>query len=190
MTRIIPVFILVFTSFFCTVVYAQSDMQDVIYCKNGSIIRGIIIEQVIGESLKIQTNDGNVFVFNMSEVEKIAKEKPLTNNIPIKEKTDMCTLGKEDAKVHYKGKGAYAPGIWWTNILAGPVFALIPTAAALTNDLNDRELNAPDRELMKNREYNECYSEQAEDMKNKKAWKNYGISTGVSIAIWTLLILL
>ncbi len=52
-------------------------LQEVVYLKNGSIIRGIIIEQVPNESLKIQTNDGNIFAYNMSEVEKITKEPPI-----------------------------------------------------------------------------------------------------------------
>ena len=48
--------------------------QDVVYLKNGSIIRGVIIEQIPGDSLKIQTEGGSVFVHRMSEVLKIAKE--------------------------------------------------------------------------------------------------------------------
>ena len=48
--------------------------QDVVYLKNGSIIRGMIIEQIPNKSIKIQTKDGNVFVFEMDEIEKITKE--------------------------------------------------------------------------------------------------------------------
>ena len=50
------------------------DYTEVVYLKNGSIIRGVIIEQVPGVNLKIKTGDGNVFVYQISEVEKIAKE--------------------------------------------------------------------------------------------------------------------
>ena len=53
--------------------FAQ-DIQEVVYLKNGSIIRGLIIEQIPNESLKIQTRDGNVFAYKMSEVQKITKE--------------------------------------------------------------------------------------------------------------------
>ncbi len=49
-------------------------LQEVVYLKNGSIIRGTIMEQVPGVSLKIQTADGSVFVYSMDEVEKITKE--------------------------------------------------------------------------------------------------------------------
>lgn len=58
---------------FATLSYGQS-LQDVVYLKNGSIIRGIIVEQVPNQSLKIQTKDKNIFVFNFTEIEKITKE--------------------------------------------------------------------------------------------------------------------
>lgn len=48
--------------------------QDVIHLKNGSVIRGTIIEQIPGVSVKIETADGNVFVYNMTEIAKITKE--------------------------------------------------------------------------------------------------------------------
>lgn len=52
------------------------ELQEVVYLKNGSVIRGTIIELVPEKSLKIQTLDGSIFVYQMSEVEKITKEKP------------------------------------------------------------------------------------------------------------------
>jgi len=68
------IFILVF-AVSSTVIYAQTNYQDVVYLKNGSIVRGIITEQIPNESLKIETADGNAFIFQMSDVEKITKEK-------------------------------------------------------------------------------------------------------------------
>lgn len=60
---------------FAVVSHASAQQyQDVVYLKNGSIIRGVIIEQIPGDSLKIQTRGGSVFVHRMSEVLKIAKE--------------------------------------------------------------------------------------------------------------------
>jgi len=52
---------------------ARAEDQDVVYLKDGSIIRGTIIEQVPNVSLKIKTGDGSVFVYQMDEVEKISK---------------------------------------------------------------------------------------------------------------------
>ena len=51
-----------------------NDMVDVVYLKNGGVRRGLIIEQIPGESLKIKTNDGSVYVFKMDEIAKITKE--------------------------------------------------------------------------------------------------------------------
>jgi hypothetical protein len=47
---------------------------DVVYLKNGSIIKGQIIEQIPSVSLKIETTGGSIFVYKMDEVEKITKE--------------------------------------------------------------------------------------------------------------------
>jgi hypothetical protein len=60
---------LTFTPF----VFSQQ-LEDVVYLKNGSIIRGIIIEQVPNTSLKIKTRDGSVFAYKMEEVEKMTRE--------------------------------------------------------------------------------------------------------------------
>lgn len=54
--------------------HAQGRLQEVVYLKNGSIIRGTIIEQVPNRTLKIETADGSVFVYPMREVQKITKE--------------------------------------------------------------------------------------------------------------------
>jgi hypothetical protein len=59
---------------FPAIIFAQNNMQDVVYLKNGSIIRGIIIEQVPNVSIKIQTGDNNIFVFDMGEIERMTKE--------------------------------------------------------------------------------------------------------------------
>ena len=49
---------------------------DVVYLRNGSVIRGTIIEQVPNVSMKIQTADGNIFAYPMSDIERIVKETP------------------------------------------------------------------------------------------------------------------
>ncbi|MDY0105017.1 MAG: hypothetical protein RBS07_18945 [Lentimicrobium sp.] len=75
MKKIIAFFVFTFIP---VVMFAQinyANYQDVVYLKNGNVIRGIILEQVPNESLKIETNEGSVSVVQMSDVEKIAKEK-------------------------------------------------------------------------------------------------------------------
>ena len=42
-----------------------------IYLKNGSLIKGDIIEQVPGKTLTVSTRDGNRIVINVDDVERI-----------------------------------------------------------------------------------------------------------------------
>lgn len=53
---------------------AQQAGVDVIYLKNGSILRGVIVEMVPNQQIKLQTKDGSLFVYRMDEVEKMVKE--------------------------------------------------------------------------------------------------------------------
>jgi hypothetical protein len=71
--------------------FSQSNYEDVVYLKNGSVIHGIIIEQIPNESIKIKSGQ-NIFVFQMSEIQKLTKEElknadsqinqPTNNNSP------------------------------------------------------------------------------------------------------------
>ena len=52
---------------------AQLSDADVVYLKNGSVIRGTVVELVPGSTVKIRTSDGSVFVYEMDDVERIGK---------------------------------------------------------------------------------------------------------------------
>jgi len=54
--------------------FAQ-DYQDVVYLRDGSIMRGYIIEQVPNDYLKIETTSGRVYTIDMYDVDIIKKEK-------------------------------------------------------------------------------------------------------------------
>lgn len=47
---------------------------DLVYLKNGGIIKGRIIERIPNVQVKIETRDGSIFVFKFEEIEKIARE--------------------------------------------------------------------------------------------------------------------
>ena len=55
-------------------VYAQSGQTETVYLKNGSIIKGKVIEMVPDKEIKVQTSDGSLFVYRMDEVDKVVKE--------------------------------------------------------------------------------------------------------------------
>jgi hypothetical protein len=59
---------------------AQQQMTDVVYLKNGSIIKCIILEQNVGKNIKIQTIDGSIYVYKYDELEKIEKITTTTEN--------------------------------------------------------------------------------------------------------------
>jgi hypothetical protein len=83
--KVFSIVILFVFGFLPTQIFAQVNYEDVVYLKNGTIIHGMIIEQVPNESLKIKS-DRNVFVFKLNEVEKITKEElksPPAEVIPI-----------------------------------------------------------------------------------------------------------
>ncbi len=73
MKKVILIFLVIFTVPF--IVFAQQEAyKGVVELKNGSIIKGTIIEQIPNQQIKIQTADGNVFVYQMDEVSKLKKE--------------------------------------------------------------------------------------------------------------------
>ena len=95
--------IAIFMVAFISSTWAQA-MQEVVYLKNGSIIKGIVIEQIPGESLKIKTNDGSIFAYQMSEVEKIAKEEvvPMRNSYSYRNATPKVN-GYNSFQPKYRG---------------------------------------------------------------------------------------
>ncbi len=61
-------------------VSAQNYKRDIVYLKNGSIIKGDIVEQVPNKTLTIKTIDGSSFVYSFEEILKITKEKQASYN--------------------------------------------------------------------------------------------------------------
>jgi hypothetical protein len=126
---------------------ADADLQDVVYLKNGSIIRGTIIEQIPMETLKIETTDGSVFVYQMSEIERIAKEKT-----PAKPPAPSLKSRKEPALAFglaffipsagqiYNGEYAKC-GIYWGVTVVGMVMLSASIGDALFDE-NDDDIGA------------------------------------------------
>ncbi len=48
--------------------------EDVVYLRDGSIVRGTIVEQRVGESILIQTREGNIFRYTIDRINRIVKE--------------------------------------------------------------------------------------------------------------------
>lgn len=71
MKKYLLFFLLITASSLC---FAQDNYEDVIYLKNGSIIRGMIVEQLPGKTIKIETAVRDVAAYQLDEIDKIAKE--------------------------------------------------------------------------------------------------------------------
>ena len=84
---------------------AQS-YDDVVYLKNGSIIRGTIVEQVMNESVKVQTKDGNYFVFSAEDIQKISKEVSKSE----KKQKDSSGFNKPKGFLNLLNVQSYTPG--------------------------------------------------------------------------------
>ncbi|QQS28335.1 MAG: hypothetical protein IPM47_15935 [Sphingobacteriales bacterium] len=71
-------FVVVFALLVCVTGFAQKRMQSVVYLKNGSILRGELINPESSGKVSIKITGNNVFVFDLSEVEKITTESSAT----------------------------------------------------------------------------------------------------------------
>ena len=60
----------------CIFSYAQQTVQDVVYLKNGGILRGTIIEKNSDQSIKFENSDKyrTVFIFKKEVIEKLTRE--------------------------------------------------------------------------------------------------------------------
>jgi len=75
LTVLLMLCVLLFPAVLFAYTYTESEYQDVVYLKNGSVIHGVIIEQIPNVSVKIKTETGDIWVFSYDEIEKITKEE-------------------------------------------------------------------------------------------------------------------
>jgi hypothetical protein len=68
--------VLIFVSASC---FAQKSYNESVYMKNGSIIKGQIVEEVPNQYLKLMTSDGSIYKYNMTDVEKIERNYETSN---------------------------------------------------------------------------------------------------------------
>jgi hypothetical protein len=83
--------------------------EEVVYLKNGSVIRGVIVEQIPGKSLKIKSGV-NIFAFTIEEVEKFTKEPVLRPKPELYNPTyggNKAIREKIEFNNRYKPQGAY-----------------------------------------------------------------------------------
>jgi len=87
-------------------------VEDVIYLHNGSIIRGEIVEQEIGESVQIKLASGQILTFRNAEIEKITVEPPLYSKIELEKFRHLVPIS-------YRTPGFYHQFDWGLNFTQG-----------------------------------------------------------------------
>ncbi|PRY99741.1 outer membrane beta-barrel protein [Marinilabilia salmonicolor] len=60
--------------------FSQNNFRDVVHLKNGSIIKGNVTEIIPDKHIKIATADGSIFVYEMSEIDKMSKEEGFSSS--------------------------------------------------------------------------------------------------------------
>lgn len=50
---------------------STAQAEDVVYLKDGTVVRGLILEQIPEQTLQLKTSDGNVSIFSMDKIKKI-----------------------------------------------------------------------------------------------------------------------
>lgn len=64
-----------------TAVSAQTEkLQDVIYLKNGTVLRGTIVEHRIGEAIRFAVEGGSVVEYSIEDIDRFTKEVSVTKS--------------------------------------------------------------------------------------------------------------
>ena len=85
--------------------------KDVLYLKNGSVIKGEILEFNMGGNVKIQTSDGSLFVYETDQVDKLEKESDVPQ-VKIDVKPQVNDLPKESHSVDIIETDVESSNIW------------------------------------------------------------------------------
>ncbi|MEZ4777426.1 MAG: hypothetical protein R3D00_29890 [Bacteroidia bacterium] len=94
------VFVLIVLTPFSEVKAQSYHMENVIYLKNGSEIRGWILEQIPGEYVKIELVGGSILVYQQDEIEKITSE-------PTQYAQIIRRVNRKRAGIQYRDRGLY-----------------------------------------------------------------------------------
>ena len=105
------IFVLLFL-LFSELLIAQSYnvrlMEDVVYKKDGKILRGTIIEQVMNQYIKIRVKTGEVITVEYKDIEKIEKKPTLTKTQPMVVLPPPSPYTPYEAPVVFKEKKSVA----------------------------------------------------------------------------------
>ena len=76
----------------CVTSAAASQLQDVVYLKDGTVVRGTIVDRIPGESLSIRTTDNRVLTYSSQQIHKVTRESSAISLKRRKEPASACCL--------------------------------------------------------------------------------------------------
>ena len=134
------------------------------------VVRDMTAEEIQTTEKIEQENIGKAKL-EASENEKKRRQVELeaANEIRLK--------GTNDSKINYIGKKSGAGSTVVTTLLFSPMVGIIPALIITSKEPNEKNLNFPDKELMKDANYERAYKEKAHKIKKKKVWISYATSS-------------
>ncbi len=76
----------------CVTSAAASQLEDVVYLKDGSVVRGTIIDRIPGQSLSIRTADNRVVTYSAQQIHKVTRQSTASSQKRRKEPESACCL--------------------------------------------------------------------------------------------------
>ncbi len=70
-------------TFFCAAIAIAQTQRDVLYLRDGTIVKGYIVEMIPERTVTIQTSDSTVATYDVSDISQMSKEAFLTNKIAV-----------------------------------------------------------------------------------------------------------
>jgi len=77
--KIKKIFLTFLLTLSCILAIGQEKSIDILYLKNGGVIKGIVLEHIPFNTIKIETFDGSIIVYKTSECDSIKKEMIYSN---------------------------------------------------------------------------------------------------------------
>ena len=99
-------FTIIAALFFTIASFAQGNMEDVVYMKDGSIYRGQIQEIIPNQAVKIELLGGSVIALQMNDVTKITKEAKVQQNVGF-ERSNTAYKDTARKQFKYRDKGYF-----------------------------------------------------------------------------------
>jgi hypothetical protein len=89
------IWILILFTFSIQTTFSQGNIIETVYLKNGSIIKGMIVEIVPNVSYTVKTADGSVVVCGLADILKITREIAAKNAVVVNQTNKIMSKGYE-----------------------------------------------------------------------------------------------